>query len=251
MRNFIDILKLMEDGRPTKVKDQTLNLDLSLDMPTSKGEVSTSRASTSMAALPGRQATAADTMRSMPRGDADVMSAWSRIARSGTDTEVSNADAAGGMMTAMGDVAEPRIENLPAVINTAVSTSGMHIEPKWHQIKHLPGYLADGIRAMGRAVFAPVTDTPIEDIQVLSTLSNDDVEVKAMATWLKRNGVRDDAMEMKFHEILPGYGADVQVWSAEGFKFIVVRDPMGHYIYGVGEGRGTRVSGSAEAPRLR
>lgn len=143
-----------------------------------------------------------------------------------------------------------RPEDLPAVINKAVALAGARAVPKWRQVKHLPGYLAAPIRALGRQVFGSLTDTPIEDIQILSTLTNPKGEVDAASGWLRRNGAPDDAMRMEFEASFPGYKADVVAMSSEGFSFLLVRDFAGEYIYAWPGGRGVAIGTRPAAAAL-
>lgn len=119
---------------------------------------------------------------------------------------------------------------LPAIISKELSTQGF--EPEWHQVKNLPGYAVTAIKTFGRQVFKPFTDTPIEDIYVISTLSNPDDHVKAIATWIKQNGVKNDHAEAKAEDILPGYSGEILMYDVEDFTFMIVKDNFGYYIYG-------------------
>ena len=248
------VSEALSEANDTKTKNKS-DLKLDFEIPTSKGELSRERKSSAVSNtdLPGRKASANRTrnLRINTTNNPEAMRAWAQLASSGLEDEISDEEAArraGRDLDTEGHL--PRTpENLPAVISTAIARTDMNFEPEWHMVKHLPGYMSSAIRAVGRAVFRPITDTPIEEIQVISTLSNSETEVKAMAAWLKRHGVKDDEMAMRFHDLLPGYGADIQVWNAEGYTFCVVRDPMGYYIYGWPGGRGTKVS-QKEPPKM-
>ncbi|KKM08139.1 hypothetical protein LCGC14_1726850 [marine sediment metagenome] len=126
------------------------------------------------------------------------------------------------------------IETMPAVVNKEIAKHAP-VEPEWHQVKHLPGYLAAAIRAMGRQVFSVFTNTRIEDIQVIANLSgqgpNSEREMDAVAGWLKDNGVRDTDGEMNFQQSIPDYGAEFQVYNADKFTFMLVDDEYGNYVY--------------------
>lgn len=252
MRNFIDALtpkaKLSED---VKTKDKT-GTTLDVETPTSKGQVSTTRARSDVTTgeIPGKKAGREKT-RSSVRAPADPRAAdyMGRLAASGLEDEIDDEEAA--RRAGHTDGAEPTTvtpQTLPAVVNNALAETGANITPEWHMVKHLSGYMQQAIRAMGRMIFAPFTNTPIEEIQVLSTLSNDEIEVKAMMTWIMRNGIRDDKAELQFNEILPAYSAQTQIWNAEGATFMVVKDFAGIYVYAWPGGRGVHVGGS-EAPR--
>ena len=127
-----------------------------------------------------------------------------------------------------------RIENMPAVIGKQMTDTDS-INPEWHQVKHLPGYLKSPIRAMGRQIFGTYTKTPIEDIQVLAHVGgkgpNTEDEVKAVATWLLKHGQKDTDGEMNFQQSIPDYNADFAIYKRDGYTFMVVKDFAGHYIY--------------------
>ena len=124
---------------------------------------------------------------------------------------------------------KPESTTLPAVLVKSVSTvSG---EPEWHEVKNLPGYARSAIRALGRQIFKHFTSTPIEEINVLSTLSNSDTEVKGVMAWIRDNGVKNDEAEVKMDELVPGYKGNTQVWNVDDHTFLLVQDFAGYYIY--------------------
>lgn len=122
-----------------------------------------------------------------------------------------------------------------ATINTAIAKAG-EVEPEWHQVRHLPGYMQRPIRAMGRQVFREITTTPIENIQVLADLGNSGNpntarELNAVAGWLKTHGERDTDGEIKFQRSIPDYEAEFFIYKARGTTFMLVKDFAGQYIY--------------------
>lgn len=78
-----------------------------------------------------------------------------------------------------------------AIVSKEIRAAGQ-VEPEWHEVKNLPGYMSSGIRKIGRAVFAPFTNTPIKNIQVLANVSgqgpNETKELNAVAGYLLKNG---------------------------------------------------------------
>lgn len=155
---------------------------------------------------------------------------------SGLEDEISDEEAArhAGVTGEVGEEPVPSTpENLPAVVNDAISAH-TGVIPEWHMVKHLPGYLKSSIRAVGRQVFSPMTNTSIEDIQVLADLGNGPnttQELRAVANWLNTEGERVSDIEIHFEKIFPGYDAQIVAYNALGFTYIVVKDFMGHYIY--------------------
>jgi hypothetical protein len=102
-------------------------------------------------------------------------------------------------------------QNLPAVlardlIDPQRRGSLPAVIPRWGEVRHLPGYLSTQIRALGRQVFTPFTDVPIENIHILAELDgrgpNTKTEIDAMAAWIRVNGVRDDEAEITISENL-------------------------------------------------
>ena len=125
------------------------------------------------------------------------------------------------------------IEKMPKVLGKKMAKEGM-VEPDWHQVKHLPGYMMEPIRAIGRAVFAPFTDTPIEKIQVVANLGNGPNsagEVNSTLDWLHKHARRDTEAELWFEDQIPDYEAKVICYKALGFTFLAVKDFAGNYIY--------------------
>lgn len=148
-------------------------------------------------------------------------------------------------------------ENLPAVIrNELMARSDREYpdtwEPRWTMVRHLPGYMQNAIRAMGRQVFQQFTNTSLEDIQVMaSPMINTDHDMDRMMAFISRNGIRDDAATMDFERSIPGYQADVALYRMADYEFLVVRDFAGKYIYGWPGGRGVHIAGGTRNnPRL-
>lgn len=125
-------------------------------------------------------------------------------------------------------------ENLPAVINKDVMAQGK-VEPEWHMVKHLPGFVSKPIRAMGRQLFRAFTSTPIEKVNVLANLMgsgpNSKQEMNAVAGTVHRLGRRLTEAEIEFESIMPGYSASTKIYEYKGYVFMLVQDFAGHYVY--------------------
>lgn len=257
MRQFINILS---EAR-TKTRDKT-GFDLMPEL--DKGALATTT-TTPPPTVPGTSGTRGRTRRAMGTANVDPAHAVQAAQHLGQlpdmPDEIDNAEAArrAGLHDAnvpTDDVGQPEIvpttENLPAVIHQEmVEGGGRVVEPDWHQVKHLPGYMQQPIRSMGRSVFRQFTNTPIEDIQVLTTLGgiNPERDVTGMMQWIRHHGVRDDSRVIDFSAVMPGYTADVSLWNTQNFSFLLVHDFAGYYIYGWKEGRGVHLDAPA-APRL-
>lgn len=135
----------------------------------------------------------------------------------------------------------PTADNVPAVISRAIATTDPNaVDPKFHQVKNLPGYMSRAIRAMGRETFKNYTSTPIEDISVIANLGgqgpNSERELNGVSAWLKHNAKEVDKGTLDFGQMMPGYKAQTILFSTQGVRFLVVRDFAGGYIYAWPEG---------------
>lgn len=140
------------------------------------------------------------------------------------------------------DIPMSNSENLPAVIRKDLVVNDQDFDPKWIMVKDLPGYYQRPIKALGRQIFSQFTNTPIEKIQVLSTLTNSESDVRKMMAFISRRGIKDDTAIIDFDDIMPGVQADVQLWKMTGFEFLLVKDMMGYYIYAWPGGRGVHIA---------
>jgi hypothetical protein len=269
VRQFIDIItearrpKGGDEARPTKTRDDVglPSFDFMPELEP-KAVATASQRGGDVEAIPGRKsrrrvktanvtpevgAEAGQHFASLSRHDMqDEISDDEAQRRSGVDDFHADAD--------MGYEPEiPNTENLPAIISREVAQTGGRINPEWHEVKQLPGYFQSAIRALGRSVFRQFTDTPIEDIQVLTTLGNinSEHEVTGMMDWIRRNGARDDAAAIDFSQIMPGYNADVSFWRTKDYSFLLVHDFAGYYIYGFKGGRGVHLAARPEPRRIR
>lgn len=129
---------------------------------------------------------------------------------------------------------ESEPNTLPQEIRKDLRTHG-DVTARFHSVKNLPGYMDDAIRMMGQKVFASLTATPIEDINVLANLGdqgpNEQRELNAVAGMVNAYGERRGDYEMKFDRILPGYEADIRVYEYKDQIFCLVKDFAGSYVY--------------------
>lgn len=152
----------------------------------------------------------------------------------------------------------PTPENIEEILGQAIANTTdenpnmVAFNPEWTMVSDLPGYMQTQIRALGRMVFEPFTDTPIEDINVMAApFTNSKRDLDMMAHWITRYGIRDDEAELIFGDIMPGYSAQTQIWNAEGYTFMLVKDQAGGYIYSWPGGRGVHIDQDAPVPQLR
>lgn len=149
--------------------------------------------------------------------------------------DITNDQARRNVGTDVGFQEEPKTPGTElAIISKEIRAAGQ-VEPEWHEVKNLPGYMASGIRKIGRAVFAPFTNTPIENIQVLANLGghgpNDVREINAVAGYLRSHGRKDTEAELFFQDKIPDYNAEIKIYTAKGRTFMLVKDFAGNYIY--------------------
>lgn len=76
------------------------------------------------------------------------------------------------------------------------------------------------------------------------------MEINAVASWLKQNAIRDMEGEIQFSEIFEGYEAEVKLYNAVGYSFLLVKDFMGNYIYSWPGGRGVHLGAAPKRKKL-
>jgi hypothetical protein len=97
---------------------------------------------------------------------------------------------------------EPRVrDHLPMVITRALARQPEPgqpgpFNPRWSQVRHLPGYLVEPIRAVGRQLLGSMGGDALETMQVLATVlgqgPNPASDVQRMARWLQRHATELD-----------------------------------------------------------
>lgn len=124
--------------------------------------------------------------------------------------------------------------SIPAVLNTQIAQYG-HIEPEWHMVRNLPGYMQNGIRMLGRQLFGTFTNTDLESIQVLANVMgqgpNSQKELNVVASWAKENASPAGEGDIDFDNIMPGYKADIVQYSSNNIRLLFVKDEFGSYVY--------------------
>lgn len=125
-------------------------------------------------------------------------------------------------------------ENLPAVAGEAIQAAGM-VSPDFHQVAALPGNMAAMIRQLGKTLFGSMTRTNTSDIYVIANLGgqgpNSTREVQSVANFVRENGEDMGRGDIDFSQVMPGYTAETQQYSAAGIRWLLVRDFAGQYIY--------------------
>ena len=117
-----------------------------------------------------------------------------------------------------------------AKVPTEVAQRVHNVE--WHAMMDLPGNMKQVIRNMGRRVFAAFGEQDFEDIDVISSFTNDEEDLDVVAGLVRQFGVpvqQDNIVD--FGDTIPGYKAHVGVWSFGGQYHMFVKDEFGEYIY--------------------
>lgn len=128
-------------------------------------------------------------------------------------------------------------KNLPSVVGNAIERFQGRA-PTFHKSTNLPIYSQPRMRSAGRALMANYTDTPLEEMMVVSSLSGSEMEVGALAIFLDRYGEKlpDDVMEEHYglSVAIPGiagYRAETEMWSFNEYTFLHVTDQWSESIY--------------------
>lgn len=245
-------LRDLTEAKPTATMDPTeLDWETMFDEPTSKGDLAVPPQPEKKQELPKLKQAAAKTTAKAMKGVGLSPEAGEKLAGLNIPAD---ALAAEPDLPAAG-AAEVTADNLPVVLTNQLKKAGMEVgaeqgvDPEWHQVKNLPGYMSKQIRVLGRETFKPYTHTPIEDITVIANLMgkgpNTDREVAAVAKWLKTNGTEVDRATMDYGPTMPGYTAETISYTASGMRFLMVQDFMGGYIYAWPEHDSVKQVGSA------
>lgn len=229
MNYFLSMVgRILEDKKPTKLKSKLADLEIVVGQPEAPitvkdrtPHITFEEPTMDQLAKLNQHAAAIQALG----GDIDL----SHITYADTEEELDRE-----VQAAVGHapLPEPEITFLPTVIQREMERTGGRVHPNWYPVKRLPGYARTAIRTMGKEVFSPFTNTPIDDIHVLSSLTNSESELKYTAIWIRKHGKKVDKAHLDFEGKLPGYEADLEVWDVSGYQFALVEDFMGVYIYG-------------------
>ena len=125
-------------------------------------------------------------------------------------------------------------QNLPAIAGQALQAAGLQ-DPEFHQVAQLPGNMAAQIRQLGKTLFGSMTATPTDKIYMIGNVAgqgpNTTAEVQAVAAYLKNSGQDLGPGDIDFDQIMPGYQAQTYLFSADGIRWLLVKDFAGQYIY--------------------
>jgi len=123
---------------------------------------------------------------------------------------------------------------VPKVVSSAMKAAGM-LDPDFHIVDNLPGNMSRAIKQLGKALFKELTTTSTGDISMVANLSgqgpNSEKEVNAVAAYAKKHGKDLGPGDIDFEGIMPGYKASTHMYTADGVRFMLVKDHAGTYIY--------------------
>lgn len=185
------------------------------------------------AGLPGRVASAEATRLAI-RGrtsDEGIMSALGTLAALEMDDGM--ADAPENDRNALATVNR----NLPAVVGNAIERFQGRA-PTFHKATNLPIYSQPRMRSAGRALMKNYTDTPLEEMMVVTSQAGTPMEVEALTIFLDRYGEKlpDDVMEETYGLSIgipgiEGYRAETEMWSFDSYTFLHVTDKWSESVY--------------------
>lgn len=112
-------------------------------------------------------------------------------------------------------------------------------DPLWLRLDQLPGFMWQAIRAMGQSVFSPLTRTPIDRIEVIADLGGNGPhsrqQIDATSYRLRSQSSPSNIVEYSAAELaqLSGglYRAQAIQFETPDITYLLVKDPMGSYIY--------------------
>jgi len=280
LKKYIKILnedlKKKEATKPNnanKVDYAEPNVDnnfMNFSDPTSKGDLSTTsnKSSKEIPSLPGKQNPKTQSVNiDIPNGSSDVMRNFMDKTKNIKDTVKIPADNKNHkydisdyeLEDEVNDVPEPNTtENLPAVINKALSTKEFEPEITWHQLKNLPGYAIERIRGAFRPLFKSIMGAPLENVSVTTTLdkSTNKEDIKNLIGYIGNYGIKDDSFSLEAFDIDPKqYKIEkAYKYSLNGITFLILKENLmgnkNYYIYAA-PGRETRLNQSRSTKQIR
>ena len=258
-----ELFELVKTKTKTKVKT---SIDIKLDDPTSKGELTTPSSDVKSPSiskkLPGKKRTKAQTVSDvsqmdMPQGAGEVMSDFLSKTADITD-EIPDDDivaySAFDNDPELGQSTPVEPTTLPATVSKELSAEGFQLDISWHEIRNLPGYALQQIRGAFRPLFRDMMNAELEDVSVSTTLdpqtSMDDI--KSLIGFIGRHGIKEDNFQLEAFDIDPKqYNIkNAYIYDLNNFRFLLLEEELdgqiNYYVYS-SAGRGTSL-GSNDQP---
>lgn len=122
------------------------------------------------------------------------------------------------------------IKSIPNIIKKGVDEREA-TEPNIVQVKDLPGDVKTPIRALGRTLFSKITDTPVEDIQVVAHIDghgpNSLDEVEAVEWWVYHTGQQNHDQIAELEKKIGG----IKLFHTEGISHLIIDNAAGKYVF--------------------
>lgn len=112
-------------------------------------------------------------------------------------------------------------------------------DPRWLRLDQLPGFMWQAIRAMGQSVFSPLTRTALDRIEVIADLGGNGPhsrqQIDATSHRLRTQSCPSNIVEYSAAELAQLFGglyrAQAIQFETPDLTYLLVKDPMGSYIY--------------------
>lgn len=112
-------------------------------------------------------------------------------------------------------------------------------DPRWLRLDQLPGFMWQAIRAMGQSVFSPLTRTALDRIEVIADLGGNGPhsrqQIDATSHRLRMQSCPSNIVEYSAAELAQLFGglyrAQAIQFETPDLTYLLVKDPMGSYIY--------------------
>ena len=102
---------------------------------------------------------------------------------------------------------------------------------KYQQVKDLPPYVKNPVKALSRHLFGVLTNTDIDKVQVLANVKNkgpnSETELGAAYKWLRMSGRQDHALIKDLQHHIHG----LKLYNTEGITHLVVHNNAGVFIF--------------------
>jgi hypothetical protein len=124
----------------------------------------------------------------------------------------------------------PDTTTLPATIPTDVRANYSDVDVTWHKVVNMPRFRMPGQRdflKFEKGIKWPFfTRTPIQDIVMMSTMVNEQIELNKVMSFLEQHGQKLNEMPLDIsHEVFAGgFSGQVFIYRYKGTIFKVLRD---------------------------
>lgn len=132
-----------------------------------------------------------------------------------------------GPVIDMDEPAEPGTALAPVAPRGGALAAAADYEPRWMKVGDMPPMMRFAIQAQGAPLFSQFTDTPVQDIRILSSMTHSPHEVESLEANIRAEGEHQGNMDI--HAF--GMTSNVERYRWHGWDTLITRDPGGTHVF--------------------